>query len=388
MLDLPREVVSRILNEKLPKEPKTNLSMQISKGTIDTMKYFSRYALLLFFALYSIATTNLVQAQSILPPGYEEEVVTEMVPSIPRPGEKTTIRVISVNTNLQRSMISWVATDGQQKKGVGETVFSFTAPALGSQLAILLTITKESGDTLTKTVTVASGDVDLLIEADTYTPPLYKGRALFTGQSIGTIVAIPNLVSGGVKKSPQELIYTWEKNNQVIQDISGYGKDTMKFQGSILSQPFSVTVTVEDPTSDARARNTIVVRPQQPQVLIYENNPLYGTVLEKALLNMFAFDREEVGLTAIPYFFSVASRNDKNIAYTWLENNIELKDPTLGSDIRFGNEGRKRNGVSEVVVGATHLSNLLQNARIGFVLNVIGLATLDTITPNENVTVF
>jgi hypothetical protein len=353
------------------------------------MQYLSRYFFFLVCLVCATSGVSVAQAQAVLPPGYTEEVVTEMNPSTPGPGDTVEIRVISVNTNLQRANISWVATDGQNKQGIGATLFSFTAPPLGTPIAILLTITKESGEVLTKTINISTGDVDLLIEGNTYTPPLYKGRSLFTGQSVVTIVAIPALVSGGIRRSPQELIYTWEKNNEIIQDISGYGKDTVNFLGSVLSRPFTVTVTVEDPNSDATASKSIVVTPQQPQVLIYEKNPLYGSIFEKAVLNKFYFDREEVGLTAIPYFFSVTSRSDRNIAYTWLENSKELKDPTLGSDIRFGNEGRTRNGLSAVEVGATHLSNLLQSARIGFVLDVVGNATLEaTRLDTTNVTVF
>lgn len=356
---------------------------------MNDMKYIVHSFVFLFVAISTLINVPQATAQAILPPGYEEEVVTEMYPEIPGPGDTVEIRVISVNTNLQRSNISWVATDGQRKQGIGATLFSFTAPALGNPIAVLLTITKESGEILTKTINVETGDVDLLIQGNTYTPPLYKGRALFTGQSVATIVAIPNLVSGGVRRAPAQLIYTWEKNNEVLQDASGYGKDTISFLGSILSQPFTVSVTVEDPNSDALAQKSITVAPQQPQVLIYENNPLYGSIFEKAILNKFYFDREEVGLTAIPYFFSVASRSDKNLSYAWFENEKELKDPTLGSDIRFGNEGRTRNGLSQVVVGATHLSNLLQSARIGFVLDVVGNATLDPQPLNaKNVTVF
>ena len=149
-----------------------------------------------------------------------------------------------------------------------------------------------------------------------------------------------------------------------------------------------VTVTVEAPNSDVRARKRIAVNPTNPKVLVYENNPLYGNVFEKAITSRFRFDREEVGLTAIPYFFSVETKNDRALSYVWLENNAAIKDPALGADLTFTNKDLLRSGLSKIVVGASHLSNMLQNARIDFALDVIGNETLETQINQGNVTVF
>lgn len=340
------------------------------------------------FMMVLVSTPPLAHAQLSLPPGFKEEVLLEMIPKVPAPGQSVTVRAESFSTDLKRATIRWSLTDGQRAEGVGLTTFTFTAPAAGIIQELTVIVVKEDGEELTESRTIATAEVDILLEADTYTPPFYKGRSLFTHQSSVLIAALPNLVVSGETKNPTQLIYTWEKDDQVIQDASGYGKSSVRFTGSILSRPFYVTVTVEAPNTAVKARKRVLIEPTTPKVIVYENNPVYGSVFERAITNKFRFDREEVGLTAIPYFFSVRSKNDKSLAYAWAENGSVLQDPTLGANLTFTNQGLAKSGVSEIIVGTSHLNNLLQSARINFALDVVGNETLETQINRGNVTVF
>lgn len=349
----------------------------------------TRITICFFLVLGTLmSTTSIAHAQLSLPPGFKEEVLLEMVPKVPAPGQNVNVRVESFSTDLKRSTIRWSVTDGQKAEGVGLATFTFTAPPAGTVLELTVTVVKENGEELTEKRTIATADVDLLIEADTYTPPFYKGRSLFTHQAVVTLAAIPNVVVSGETRNPAQLIYTWEKDDQVIQDASGYGKNRIQFLGSVLSRPFYVTVTVEAQNTAVKARRRILVEPTSPKVIVYENNPLYGSIFERAITNKFRFDREEVGLTAVPYFFSVRTKNDKSLSYAWAENGTVLQDPTLGANLTFTNKGLSKSGISEILVGTSHLNNLLQSARINFALDVVGNETLETQINRGNVTVF
>lgn len=311
-----------------------------------------------------------------------------ITPRVPAAGSSVTAAVENYAIDLSRSAIEWSTSDGQQASGVGTRTFTFTTQDVGQTQTVNVRVTAPNGQTYRESRSMTLGTVDLLVEADTYTPPLYKGRALFTPQSLVTIAAIPDIRVGGSRVNPNTLLYTWEKDDQVLQQSSGIGKDTISFVGSIAPRPFFVTVTAETPNGAVQARKRIEVTPKTANVLVYESNPLLGNMFERALTSRFRFDREEVGLVAIPYFFSAASRDDAAVAYSWIENGTRIELPTLGSKLTFTNTGKAKSGVSEINVETSHLRNLLQNARITFALDVVGDVTLENELQTGNVTVF
>jgi hypothetical protein len=351
---------------------------------IFSLKQLSVFLLIAVFLFGTAPVNTDAQVASVS----DGRLSLSLSPRIPGPDTQVTARVENYTIDIQRAPISWSTSDGQKLQGIGESYFTFTTTKTGIRQQITVSVTTPSGTVLTETMSITPASIDLLVEADTYTPPFYKGRSLFTHQSSVTVSAIPEILSNGTSLNPNNLLFTWEKNNKVIQQASGVGKSSISFVGSVVSQPFSVTVTAESLTSGVVARKQITVEPHTPQVVIYENNPVYGSVFEKAVANTFLFDREEVGLTAIPYFFSVNTRSDGNLLYTWMENDTELKDPALGSDLTFTNKGLAVRGMSNIFVRTSHLNSTLQNARMNFMLDIVGNETLETQIQQGNVTVF
>ena len=50
-------------------------------------------------------------------------------------------------------------------------------------------------------------------QARRYTPPFYKGKKIFTSESVIKFIAIPNFVTSNNKKIPaSDLVYTWKIN--------------------------------------------------------------------------------------------------------------------------------------------------------------------------------
>ncbi len=353
-------------------------------GMILSLKQLSVFLLVATFLFGSTPLDSSAQVASV----NDGKLSITLNPRIPGPDTQVTARVENYAINIDRAPISWTTSDGQKKQGVGESYFTFTTTKTGVRQQITASVTTPSGVVLSQTISITPAAIDLLVEADTYTPPFYKGRSLFTHQSSVTVSAIPEILSNGTALNPNTLFFTWEKNNKVLQQASGMGKNSISFVGSVVSQPFLVTVTAESLTSGVIARKQITVEPHTPQVVVYENNPVYGSVFEKAVANTFLFDREEVGLTAIPYFFSVKTRSDGNLLFTWMENDKEIADPSLGSDLTFTNKGLAVRGLSNIFVRTSHLNSTLQNARMNFMLDIVGNETLETQLQQGNVTVF
>ncbi|MEY2641194.1 MAG: hypothetical protein RL150_587 [Candidatus Parcubacteria bacterium] len=324
----------------------------------------------------------------IAPDIFTGSLSTTLSPSIPSANSSVTATVENYAIDLGRSTITWNTSDGQTSSGLGLRTFIFSTPAVGQTQTVSVRVVGSNGKTYEDSITLTPGAVDLLVEADTYTPPLYKGRSLFTPQSLVTIAAIPDIRTGGTKISSKELVYTWEKNGQVLQQASGVGKDTISFVGNLAPTPFFVTVVVETVNGGVQAQKRIEVTPKNTSVLVYESNPLFGNLFERAITSRFRFDREEVGLVAIPYFFSASSRDDASIEYSWTENEKPIDLPTLGSKLTFTNRGKAKSGISRINVGTNHLSNILQDAKINFALDVVGDETLENELQTGNVTVF
>lgn len=340
------------------------------------MKYFILLSLI-FAPIFSFA-------QAILPPGYEEEVILKITPEIPAPKQNVSARVENYSTDLSKSVIVWKLDGSVKSQGVGLVNYNFTAPDSGGKTNLSVEIQKPAGaGVLSKSLNIAPAGLDLIYEGETYTPPFYKGRSLFSHQSILNVVAMPDFYENGIKIPSDKIIYNWEKDDEFIQSISGQGKSSAKFEGKLISRPFTITVVAQSPNSNIKARRKITINPIKPSVVMYENNPLYGSVFEKALNTTFNLNREELGITAIPYFFSSRDRSASNIKYSWFENGNLVSDETFGSNINYTNIGRAKSGSSNLTVKAENIQNILQSNNASFKVNVFGNEQSDTIQTNE-----
>lgn len=304
-----------------------------------------------------------------LPIGLDEQFSTYVTPSVPKPGEQVQIEVESFATNLNKASIQWTV-DGEVKlSGIGERIFNTTAPISGKTSVVRVRINKEGGGVITDTITIAPSQVVLLYEAQTYTPPFYQGKALFTPESTITLAAIPNFITSGGRIIPkEELVYTWEINGQVIQSASGYGKHSMTYTAPLIYRETRFTVTVSAVNSDLIAQDEIRLDTINPEVVLYERNPRFGTIFEQAIEGNFTLDRSEVELTSKPYFFAADDLSGGSIQYEWTMNgkkaSISPFDDSLTFRVPEGSTGR-----SNIGLRVKHVSSILQTDSISTTIN-------------------
>lgn len=292
--------------------------------------------------------------------GLEEQISVDVSVTNPQPGQAFNISVTSYSTNLNAARVSWYTNSSLLVSGIGETVASFVSPQAGESLVIDLIIETQEGNTIEKSFEIAPALVDLIYETQTYTPPFYKGKAVYTHQSTAIIHALPKIIEEGERKRDDDLIYTWEVNGSVQQDSSGYGKNILYFNTGILSTTSDITVTVESATSNQIAINSLVLEPHDSEILLVQEHPLYG-LMDNSTNGTISTGSNDVIVHAIPLFFNTFLRDTSLINYIWTVNGSALGEDNNSSIIAFQTPPGE-SGSADVSIRAEHTRDFLQGA--------------------------
>ena len=202
----------------------------------------------------------------------------------PEPGQQVVITAQSYSADIDSSKITWVVNGAVAESGIGENTLTVTAPALGEHLSIAITMVAASGATVQDSIDIGSGAVDLIPETSGYVPPFFQGKLTPVYQNMIKITAIPHLAdSSGVEYDPKTLVYEWKEDQSLIQDQSGYGKQSETVGGDLIprSHDIDVTVSTRDGTAQAEAITTISFG--SPSISFYVDDPLYGPLFNQAV---------------------------------------------------------------------------------------------------------
>jgi hypothetical protein len=215
---------------------------------------------------------------------------------------------------MASSKITWTVNGKTAQSGYGLTTLDVTAPAMGKKLSVSVTAISSGGVALSNTIAVTSGSVDMIVETNGYTPPFYKGKLPIVYQNSVTVVAMPHLSdASGAEYDPKTLIYQWKKDNQLLQDQSGYGKQSVTLVGNIVPRPYDLSVTVSTRNNSAQAVGIMSVTAGSPAISFYVNDPLYGPMFNRSVLNTVRIGtNKEVGILAVPYGFNNVATNARD----------------------------------------------------------------------------
>lgn len=195
---------------------------------------------------------------------------------------------------------------------------------------------------LLPTTISAVGEVDLLWQGETYTPPFYEGLPLWTNETRITFVAIPNLPN----INPSTLIYRWSKDGTVLGSKSGVNVRSLTFSDTVLSQPVKVEIDIfGGANSDLLGSASVVLRPSPPKLIVVEDNPLYGLMLNQRIQKEFLLSKDEVTFSVLPAFSIVSTRSAPAFDYRWstntgdarTANTVTYRAPETGQGSSFVN---------------------------------------------------
>jgi len=321
--------------------------------------------LLLFVCIVGFYTTTKAQLNLML----ETEINVSMVPENPGANEKVVASVTSYGTDLNAAKITWGINGKIIKSGTGVKSFGFTTGNPGTETVLDITIETAEGQKINRTINIKPVSVDLLWQSESFVPPFYKGKAMFSHQNEVTFIAVPHIIgSNGAEISSGNLIYKWKKNGSVIEDASGFGKNTYTLVGSLISRPLSVSVNVTSMNGEGVGFASVNLAPSEPQIIFYNKSPIYGIEFQKALSGGLDIGKSrESTIIGQPLFFGVTNSVSRDLTYKWSVNG----EPTAGynEDSQIFRKPDGVGGVSSIELNITNNRKILQYASNSFNLS-------------------
>jgi len=295
--------------------------------------------------------------------GVEQELNMNIVPASPKPNDTVNITLTLYTGDLGSADIIWYKNDKEVLRGKGETRYSFKMGNSGETTKIDIAIRLMNGTIFSKSVTLTPTRVDLIWEANTYTPPFYKGKALHSRQGSIKIIALPEFIKDGIRISPQNLVYQWSNGQNVLESQSGYGKNVVTVSGSLLGRAESIDVLVSDPNSNLTANGSVNITPGDPKIIFYENSPYLGPIYDMAIGKSYELGGDEVEVLAAPYFFS--NENQGFLNYSWRLNNQSIPE-LANSRTAIFKKPTETSGQSNLSLEIQNSNRVLQEASNNF----------------------
>jgi len=286
----------------------------------------------------------------------------------PTPGQIVTITAVSYSFDINSATITWAVNGKQAKKGIGVTTLDVPAPALGKKTTVTVTAVTTDGSSYNNSISLGSGLIDMIIETDGYTPPFFKGKTPLVFQNTVTVIAVPHLISpSGKEYDPSTLVYQWsEDNGTVLQDQSGYGKQSISLKGSLVPRPFYLIVIASSRDGSAQAESLIHIQPTSPLITFYNDDSLYGPLFNKAITGSFHIGSEkETSAFASLFGFNFSNTIANDLTLDWMINSTEHSELASNQVVAL----RAPDGVagtSHIELSVQGVNNILQKADNSF----------------------
>lgn len=287
------------------------------------VKKYVLYSLLLALVFVS---GNLAQAQGM--PG-SDGLNMQVSPSAPAPNSQVSFALTNYSINLQTSDIRWLVNGKQASRGAGFTSFTTVTGAPGSVLTISVIVTTTDGQTLTKEITLRPALLDLIWQADSAVPPLYRGKALPTTKNLVKFVAIPHFVNAGVEIDQSKLVYQWSLEFDPTPTGSGLGKNTFSTKIVDLIGETRVGVKVSTLDGSIVASKSLAVSPFNPLVSLVRIDDLEGPDLAHPLSGNYDLTGPEVTLRTVGYYFPKSHVTKPGLKYSFAVNG----KPAMASEV-------------------------------------------------------
>jgi len=299
---------------------------------------------------------NILVAFLILSPAFAlAQVVPDPVqytvyPETPGPNEQVSIEAQGVGGFLGNANVTWSQDGKTVKSGVGESTYTFTTGALGKQTTIHVSISSPTQGDFSQTFRISPSLVNLVWEADTTVPPLFKGKALYSPGSPLRVVAFPVVYSGSNRVASNALSYKWSLDGEPAVAQSGLGRSSIVFNGDELNQTETVSVDVYYGPSLV-AHGDISIPATTPSIVLYERDPLRGTLYDTAFPSLINLLGKEITLQAQPFYFARPDLANGSITYSWQLNGEDITGPDTASGILTLRQTGSGAGGAQVSVG-------------------------------------
>lgn len=304
---------------------------------------------------------NLLSPRSIRQNSISQYLKVQFSPRNPKPGETVRVTAESFLSDLNKATITWSVNGKAVERGIGKTSFSFQVGASGATTRLGILIVTNQGEEVYKEYGFNPIGLTLLWEADTYTPPFYKGKPLVAYQSRVRAIAVPDAAYTKDAVDASSLSYVWRQDGDAVSDASGYGKNSYTFTAPRPYEKAKISVSATPLTGGAQSEFLLDLPLANPFILFYEEDPLLGVRYERPLAKTFTLTQKDVSVRAEPFFFSNERNNDAAplFSYTWELNGKQVAN--LGRTITLKNE-KGESGEASLSLGMAGIRKTFQAA--------------------------
>lgn len=303
-----------------------------------------------------------------------KDVKIKTLPLYPEANQKVTATIVSNLLDISRTNIFWYIDNKLVSSGFGVNKIEFSTKDAGKSTVIDVVLKTRDGSRIDKRLIITPAELDIIWEAESYTPPFYKGKALLSPKTTQKIIAIPNFVTNSGRKIPaNELIYTWREDGRIIKDKSGYGKNVIYLEAPEMFWEKKISVEVSSFGKSINAYKSITPKVTPPTVILYEDNPIQGIWYSRAIKKTLDLTGKELVLKAEPYFFSNNDIAVNNLRYDWSLN----KNPVIGEKNKLILRQEGPEGSALIGINVKNTNKLSQSAKESFLLNFRNLGAFN-----------
>lgn len=263
---------------------------------------------------------NPVHAQSL---GGGVGLSLVLSPEFPKPHETVKVSVNDYNIDTLGSTITWYV-DGEELPDLkNERAITLDAKGLGEKSEVGVLITNPKMPAFSATQTVIPVAIDTILEADTYVPTFYKGRALPSREATVRAIAV---VHDGTNAPDTRYSYKWTLNDSVLYGGPVTGKNVAEF---IMPRYDGARLTVDVFNKDSVhvGRQSFLLKLTDPEMHFYENSALRG-LSQKEIGSSYALTKDEVSVFAEPYFMNTNTITQSFADTSWKINSVETEADT------------------------------------------------------------
>lgn len=306
---------------------------------------------LLFFIFYFLYSAS---AQTI------SDFDIQLSNRFPFPNEQITASIVNANFDVLKSDMKWIFNNKIILQGKARDGIVFSVGKLGSSNFLTVSITTSGGEQLQKSITLRPADIDILWQADTYTPYAYKAKQLISPLSNVLVAAIPNFVFQNKKTEPVNLLFEWYLNNEI--KIVGWGRDSFTFKtGLFKDENYDIKVRISNANKTLIQEKIIRLAARNPQINFYEYDPLEGIKLQLAVSDFNTQAGGYVQFIAEPYF--VPNNQLNNLVYEWLMNGQKINAEPPFNIVNFSSEpGATENVFINLTISFKNLLEKVSNS--------------------------
>ena len=256
-------------------------------------------------------------------------MVLEIYPEYPGPNEKVKISLKSGSEDVHTlSSVEWFVNGEKILTDTLSDTVSISLEALGEVVTVSAILKLYNGMTYKVQRRLLPIVFDLLVEGNVYTPPGYQGRNIVVSQSnIRAVVNLLYIDENGNKHTSEDFFFEWQFDDMPVQSNIFQSNFAILPSLDHITSPGRIRVIGNHKSKDIFLKKIDHVYVYNPEVLLYENHPLYGIRFGSALSGTLKL-LQKTNLAAMPLFFDKRDVLTRNIYFKWEEDNQEILSGT------------------------------------------------------------